>query len=68
MHLKLTPQSEEIVAPDPEENVIKPDGPFSNLVVNDINLCANMANQSLLPYIGNCSSFISCVGKYEISA
>ncbi|XP_032586961.1 uncharacterized protein LOC6583299 [Drosophila mojavensis] len=66
VHLKLTPQSEEIVAPDPEENVIKPDGPFSNLVVNDINLCANMANQSLLPYIGNCSSFISCVdGKVD---
>ncbi|XP_064545840.1 uncharacterized protein LOC135433616 [Drosophila montana] len=50
-----------IVAPDPEDDVVNDDGTVHPLDENGINLSEGMAD-SLLPYVGNCSSYIICEG------
>ncbi|XP_030572916.1 probable chitinase 10 [Drosophila novamexicana] len=61
VHSQLVANSDLIVAPDPEDNVVNTDGDVPILESAGINLCENMAD-SLLPYVGNCSNYVICEG------
>jgi len=67
------PPHELIVAPEPEgvekeeeEVEVDPDIKQFGIILNGINLCANIANNSFLPHVGNCSSFIECYSKFKL--
>ncbi|EDV97483.1 GH14675 [Drosophila grimshawi] len=63
-YVSIVSESESIEAPN-SNGESEEDDPKYELVVNDINLCANVANNTLLPDITNCSSYINCIdGKY----
>lgn len=65
VHSQLVANSDLIVAPDPEDNVVNTDGDVPILESAGINLCENMAD-SLLPYVGNCSNYVICEGMGEL--
>lgn len=63
-----------IVPPDPDDlnsdDDGKKDDPTTDLIFgvfeNGINLCANMADDSMLPHAGNCSLYILCQSNSNI--